>query len=214
MKQLLRITLLTAVAAMAAMPAWADAGTSALPKKMSGYDGWHGARIEKKTCRLILPRDFGRAPADLKLLQEMVRHGYNVDFDLECPEIMIPYAALDQIKRLAVEDQNRAAAELIVFEEEKGNFGLDGELAETFGGSYLFPVVLGYNKVAEIVPPKNEAKLATYLCTAYYNPSSGDLDLEGLKARLTAQKMQSFVRNIDRECARIEKEVNGFAGPQ
>ncbi len=218
MNRLLRITLSIILVAMAATPAWADGGKSGLPKKMSGFDGWHGAKMETKEapgCRLVLPRDFGKKLAELKLLQELASRGQTVDLDLNCAQIVVTYAALDQLKRLAVEDQNHDAAELIVFAEKTGKPGLDGEVAERFGAAYLFPVLLGYNKLAEIVTPQEEGRVAANVCEAYYNPSSGDLDLDiqGLKARLAAQKMQSFVQKIDRECARLEKEIND-TGPR
>ncbi len=208
MKQLLAVVVSIA---LLPMPAMAEGGKSGLPKKMSGFDGWHGARIDKKdapNCHLTLPRDFGKKPGELKLLQELAVQGMRVDVDMDCANTMIPYAALDQLKRLAIEDQNRAAAELIIYAQEKGDLGLDtsGERAEIFGGTYVFPVLLGYNNLAEIIPPQKQGQIATDVCMAYYNPSSDALDLKALKARLAAQKMQPLVQKIEKECKRIEKE--------
>ena len=206
MKTVLRIIVATLMLALAAAPAMAGEGKGGIPKKMSEFEGWHGARIEKTEdyCKVVLARDFGKTPADMRLLQQLTNHDREYGRDLDC---LAPYtAAWEQMRLLAVEDQNRAAAEFIVAARAQGRLDHMGEFAESFGELYLFPVLQKYNKVAELIPAQKEAGVATEVCLTYYNPSTGELDFKGLIKRLKANNMQSLVSKIEHECARIKKQ--------
>lgn len=203
----LRVLAATYVLMFSTLPATADD----FPKKLSEFEGWHGATIKKEgdVCTLVFPRNFGKSASELKLLREVANHSDKPKLDLNCM-LQANYAAWDQLRRLAIEDQNRAAAEMIIFAHDKGGLRIEGEFADLYGDTYLFPVLLGYKKLADIIPPKKESGVATNICLTYYNPSSNEnLDFEGLMRRLAADNMQSLIRKVKSECARIEKEVNG-----
>lgn len=178
-----------------------------LPAKVSGLNGWHGARIESKSCQLVFSPGFGKKPAELKLLQELQLHYLEIPYDLQCVDLEGGTTALNQIKQLAVSDQIGAAASLIVFGPHTGKLFIDGEVAETYGEDYLYPVLLEYKDLNRLIPDAKEAEVATDVCNTLYNPNTSEkFNFKGLIKHLKKKKMQSLVNKIKSECSRIEKE--------
>jgi hypothetical protein len=190
----------------------APAAAARLPAKSSGFEGWRGVKIQrglrcKNCCDLVFPADFGAKPDELKLLQEIV----TADIDHDLRDCMMPREedALDQIRRLAVDRQDRAAAEVLIRAKSEGGLDLSGgELSETFAASYLVPTLLKYRHVAQIVPPALEGHVATQVCAAAYGPAtSEDVDADAVAARLKASGAGSLAKRIVSTCKRMKKEM-------
>jgi hypothetical protein len=204
MKQTLR-ALLTAALAAASLQAIAGDVTG-LPKKVSQLNGWHGTRIQG--CELIFAPDFGKKPSEVNLLEELQRHYYDMKFDVAC-DVMADVTALDQLAKVAVQDQSRDAARLIVLGPYNGKLFLDGDLAESYGETYLYPVLLKYNDLEGLrIPKEKETKIAYQICMTAYNPSTGgDFSLDKLVTHLKEKKLHSLVNAISRQCAQVQKDV-------
>ncbi len=201
--------ILSAAIAISAMPALAGEGKTELPKKISQLDGWHGAKLEKgpEVCKLVFPRNFGKTPAEIKLLQVLAERYYEMDYDLECM-LQVNRAVLNQLTRLATEHQDRQAAALIVFAREAGQLKIEGEFSDVYDEAYLYPVLIKYKKLPELISPQKEASVANNVCMARYNPSSDAYkQYDALIKRLKTDNMQSLIQKIDRDCARIKKEM-------
>jgi hypothetical protein len=209
MKQLQQALAFLLMLAVTAATALAGSAGFGLPKKISGFEGWHGATIKKNgnICTLVFPRNFGKSATELNLLRQVANHYLEPEYDVDC-SLKVQYAAWDQLKRLAIEDQNPAAAEMIIFAHEKNGLTIMGEFGDVYGETYLFPVLLGYKKLAQLIPPSKEGEVATEVCMTYYNPSTDEgLDFDGLLKRLSARHMNSLIRKIKKECDRIKPEM-------
>jgi len=186
-------------------------GKYGLPRAVSGYEGWHGAHIDKHNmpmCELILPRGFGRQPEEFRLLLEMAHHGWDVSNDMGCAMQMGPEAAWKQILLLAVEDQNPAAAKVIVGGmEHTEQLGVDSDYATSFGEHYLYPLLLRYHDLAGLVPRHEEKNLARDVCATYFSPRTSEhLDLDGVKKRLKQKRMRSLLLLVNTTCARMANQ--------
>jgi hypothetical protein len=213
MKRELKIFFALLFAACAASSVQAADGDG-LPQTVSGYEGWHGAHIDRHAvpmCELILPRSFGQTPDEFRLLVEMVRHGWDVGNDQDCAMQMAPEAAWKRILQLAVEDQDSEAAKLIVGAMgHTEQLGLDSDDVATFGERYLYPLLLRYHDLAGLVPKQQEGNVARDVCMTYFSPrTSENLDLDGIRRRLRQQRMVSLLRKVDRTCAYMQKRSQG-----
>ncbi len=196
---------------MAAFAAIAAEETS-LPQKLSAYDGWHGAKIEMQRapmCKLVLPKGFGSNPAEFQLLLEMAKHNStDAEIDIDCEAQMVKVAAWDRVRQMAIQGQNRAAAVLILSAmENTEKLGIDGEFGETFGETYLYPVLLGYRNLSEVVTPKMEKDVAGDICSAYYTSDGNTMNLQTLKESFKKKNMLSLLNNLNRECKRFQQST-------
>lgn len=207
----MRGVLALGVAALVALPAHAG-GNVAGPERLSGLNGWHGVTVKREgeQCRVSFPKNFGATPPELGVLLRMANHDEKFR-DVDC--YVDIYAPLNQLKRLAVEEQNETAARLILFAPETGKLDIDGEVAEGFANDYQTPVLMGYKNLSAVIPGASEARLAQDVCTGmYYGDSENPPDENVLAARLNAAHMEALAAKVKRECAKAAKE--GGAGPK
>lgn len=212
MKKMLWLPI-AAVTVMLALPVHAG-GKDHLPRKLSRANGWHGFQLKREgnECTPTFPKNFGATPQELRFLEKLATLGDKFQ-DIDC--MLDVYAALDQIKRLAVEQQNAAAARLILFAPETGTFNLDGEVAEGFANLYQTPVLTGYNKLRALIPPAKEAALARDVCVGmFYGDTEEIPDEDALLAHLKAVHMQALAAKVKRGCDKEGKafEVDNAAG--
>lgn len=182
-----------------------------LPARSSGFEGWRGVKIQRgircrNCCDLVFPAEFGAKPDELRLLQEIVS---SQDIEHDFPDCMMPRweDALDQIKRLAIDHQDRAAAEVLTRAKSEGGLDLGGgELSETYAADYLIPTLLAYRRMSDILTPALEDHVATQVCAAAYGPATGeDIDVEAIVAQLQARS-SSLAKRIKSTCKRIHEE--------
>lgn len=193
------------IAAALALPARAG---DAMPARLSALSGWHGVQVkqEAEACTLAFPPQFGATRLELRFLVKLANQDVKFN-DLNC--MLDVYAPLDQLKRLAVEQQNEAAARLILFAPETGALGIDGEVAEGFANTYQTPVLMGYRKLSALIPPARQARLAQDVCVGMFSGDTETVpDQDALIAHLKAVHMEALAAQIRRECAREAKGQN------
>jgi len=172
---------------------------------VSQLNGWHGTRIVR--CQLIFAPDFGKKPDEVKLLQQFQLHEVDMKPDLKC-FVDLDTPTMQRLVKVAVQDQNRDAAEVIVLGPYNGKLFLDGGLAETYGEIYLYPVLLKYKDLKGLrIPKEKETEIAHTICMTRYNPETEDaFNFAKLVARLKQQKMDSLVKATNHDCARIKSD--------
>jgi hypothetical protein len=182
-----------------------DAG--ALPRFFTGFDGWRGFRVAKDAkgvSRLVFPPEFGRGnPEDLAIVTGLVGHG-GVDYDVEAAE-PIAYSAMAQLRRLAVEYQDRGAAEVIVHADTEGGLDLGGgELSEMLAYEMLAPLLVGYRDVKAVVPPALEDRVATVVCAGAFFAATGDaVDEKAVIRALEKRGDVSLAKKVRAACKKM-----------
>ncbi len=176
----------------------------AAPRRLSEFDGWRGFRLERDrdgAVTVVFPREFGRANAkDLAIVTRLITHGYDVDGDLS--PMSFEYPAIAQLRRLAVEYQDRAAAEVIVRADTEGGIDLGGgELSEEYAYELLAPLLVGYRDLASVLPKELEDRTAEAVCAGAYRSASGDaVDEQQVIRALEARGLRALAGKIRRAC--------------
>jgi hypothetical protein len=172
------------------------------PNKKSELDGWQGISMKKiapKGCELIFPNNFGhKNKKQLLILRELVNRSVNLEHDLDCA-LPIEYNALDQIKNLAINKQDKNAALMLLDWSTHGGFNLDGELAEEYVGEYEIPVLLKFKKLHSIVNDKNEQIIADDICN-WFDFNKDRKLLKTLLAAFRKNNLNNLADKIVRKC--------------
>lgn len=210
MKKTLWATSAVLAATMALMaPLPVRAGSNdAWPGKLSAANGWHGFQVKQEggQCTLAFSKNFGATAEELRVLVRLINHDEKFN-DTDCAVNV--YEPLDQLKHVAVAQQNAAAARLILFAPETGKLDIDGEVAESFANTYQTLVLMGYNKLRALIPPAQEATVARDVCVGmFYGDTEEVPDENALLARLKALHMELLAAKIKRECDKEEKEYS------
>lgn len=96
-----------------------------IPAKKSALDGWQGIKVKKcgsECCELVFPENFGLMnKQQLMILKELVSK--NIEHDVDCSMQVSTYA-LNQIRHLAVEKQDREAALMLLSPSQYNEFKL------------------------------------------------------------------------------------------
>jgi hypothetical protein len=147
------VFLLFVVLAKIALTSSAHAG---VPQSTSAFEGWQGVKIVygkrgPDTCDLRFPNEFGyRNGAQLQDLLTIIRGSPTVikhDFGCMAPPV---YYALDQLLKLAVEEQDLKAAHIILRPSFYGGLNLGGELAEGHTLDRKLPVLLKFKQIKSL----------------------------------------------------------------
>lgn len=213
MKRMPRNLIAAIVCLFIALPA-AAAPVDRMPAKLSAANGWHGLQLRQggATCGITFPKEFGAKPLELQFLEKIAEHDEKFN-DFQCG--LDPYAPLDQIKRVAVEQQNAAAARLMLYAPETGKLDLDGEVAETYANSYQTPLLMGYNDLKRLVPPAKQARVAQDVCVGmFFGDTDETPDLDALLARLKAMHMDAFAARVKAECDQQGKDAGADNAPK
>lgn len=202
--------------ALAASPASAGApapkaASSTLPAKTSGFDGWRGVKVQRglrcqNCCDLVFPPRFGATPEELALLQQIV--ATYVEDDLQ--GCMMPRVedTLDHLRRLAVEHQDRGAAEVLLRAKSPGGLDIpNAEAAQSYGATWLVPTLLGYRGLTELLTPELERHVAVQVCGAAFDPTGEDVDPGAIAAQLKARGATSLATRIVQTCKGMEQEL-------
>lgn len=147
------------------------ATSSGFPTTISAMDGWHGLRVTKSTvygqpqCNLKFPRRFGQTPEERRLLTYVVSQNMQINEQADCDTILLLYKALDQLRSLAMQEQDRNAAYLILHSGASDMpFNLDGEVAEAYFESYMLPVLEKYRNLRSVLDDKTETDISKDIC--------------------------------------------------
>jgi hypothetical protein len=184
-----------------------------LPSKKSGFDSLYKITIKKgmpceQCCKLIFPETFGLGNEhELHFLKEIVNNGFKIEHDVDC--IMpISQDALDHIKFLAIEKQDKKAAKILLYPPGHGGFDLGGgELAEIYGDEYVRPIVEKYKKLGELLDEKVNIYVADQLCYAWINPViDSNMDLAKLVLDLKKRNITALASRIESTCKKLESK--------
>ncbi len=179
---------------------------SALPLTTSGLNGFDGIKVQHLSdgkCQLSFPKGYGLSERQLINLVQMSNN--LVEHDIGC---MAPsaYHALNQIRRLATEEQNDSAADLLL----KNKFdGLGVSISEGFTEEYQIPVLLKYRKAKEYLSrypdiAKNmPLSLVHAICSEWgYSKESVKSLIDGLKSNGLDYLANNFKEECDDELER------------
>lgn len=178
-----------------------------IPKKKSELNGWQGLKIKKEgpnLCALVFPENYGMANKE----QLMVLRGLanaNLDHDLDCV-LQVNYAALNQIRFLAVEKQDADAATMLLNPKSYGGFELDGELAEEYAGEYQLPVLEKNRTLKALLEDKEIAEqLSDSLCSwvEVLGEKEGRSRVKKLVQRLKQESLTQFTDMLSSKCGRV-----------
>lgn len=196
--------------ALGASPARAGDVPASFPTKLPALVGWHGIQVAKSDfcpdcTKLVFPPRFGAADAaELKVLRILADSNPPVTITGDVEGLARPdHDAMDQLKRLAVEGQVRAAAEIILRADGPGSIDRGGgEGSEFHGEEYVVPTLLGFRRLTGVVGADLEDHVAEQVWIAVYNPSSdADLSCDRI-ARAVGQKgAAALARKIRKRCA-------------
>lgn len=177
-----------------------------LPKKKSELNGWQGLKIYKEgaeLCKLVFPENYGMANKEqLMVLREMANA--TLDHDIDCV-LQVNYAALDQIKLLAVDKQDADAAAMLINPKSYGGFELDGELAEEYAGEYQLPVLEKSRNLTTFLENKQVAEqLSDSLCSwvETLGEKEGRNRVKNLVQRLKKEKFLLFANMLSSKCGK------------
>ncbi len=178
-----------------------------MPKKKSELHGWQGLKIKKEgpnLCALVFPENYGLANKE----QLMVLRGLanaTLDHDLDCV-LQVNYAALNQIRFLAVEKQDVDAATMLLNPKSYGGFELDGELAEEYAGEYQLPVLEKNSTLKALLEDKEIAEqLSDSLCSwvEVLGEKEGRSRVKKLVQRLKKENLTQFTDTLSSKCGRV-----------
>lgn len=177
-----------------------------MPKKKSELSGWQGLKIMKEgpdLCTVVFPESYGMANKDqLTTLRDLANA--NLSHDLDC-ELQVNYAALNQIRFLAVERQDFEAATMLLNPKSYGGFELDGELAEEYAGEYQLPVLERNGKLQALLENKEIAEqLSDSLCSwvEVLGEKEGRNRVKKLVQRLKKENLLQFTNLLSSKCGK------------
>ncbi len=199
-----------AIATCSGICAAKEPGTP-LPGSTSGFQGWQGIKVVRgvrcpNCCDLVFPEKFGlHNSEELKLLRNIIQA--NIPHDMDC---LTPMAGdtMDHLRRLAVEHQDKDAAEVIL--QADGPRGVDlggGELSEVHAAQYLIPTLLGFTALKDLLTPGLEKHVALKVCAAAFNPgTSDDVDEKALVEKLRTRGATSLAHAVVAKCSEFAKK--------
>lgn len=177
-----------------------------LPKKKSELNGWQGLTIKKEgtgLCKLVFPENYGMANKEqLMVLRELANA--TLVHDIDCV-LQVNYAALDQIKLLAVDKQDVDAAAMLINPEGYGGFELDGELAEEYAGEYQLPILEKCSNLTNLLENKQvNEQLSDSLCSwvETLEEKEGRNRVNNLVQHLKKEKLFLFTNMLSLKCGK------------
>jgi len=177
-----------------------------IPANKSGLDGWQGVKVKKcgpECCELVFPRDFGLMnKQQLMILKELVSK--NLEHDVDC-SMQVSTDALNQIRYLAVEKQDRDAAMMLLSPSEYNGFNLDGELAEEYAGEYQLAVLEGYKDLNTILDKTISEDVSTSVCSwaEVLGEKAGSKRLKKLIPILKSQNHNELAGMLSEKCKAV-----------
>jgi hypothetical protein len=172
---------------------------------------WNGIGIKGGVdctcCGLVFPKGFGKAEGELALLREIAEGkgraaglGCNFAYKLEVFEHLI---------RLAIDEKVDAAAMMVLQADADGGIPLGGgELSETVGSRFMFPVLRGRPDLGDRLAPALQQHVATKICVgSLFSPSQPPLEVEGVIGELRRVGMEKLAARVREVCARMTEEL-------
>lgn len=177
-----------------------------IPAKKSALDGWQGIKVKKcgaECCELVFPDNFGLMNRQqLMTLKELVSK--NIEHDVDC-SMQISTYALNQIRHLAVEKQDRDAAMMLLSPSEYNGFNLDGALAEEYAGEYQLAVLEGYKDLNAILDKTISEDVSTSVCSwaEALGDKAGSKRLKKLIPILKSQNYNELAGMLSEKCKAV-----------
>jgi hypothetical protein len=174
---------------------------------------WQGIGLRQvpdceRCCGLVFPEKFGvRSDDELALLKEIAM-GEGRATELGC-HFQYGKQVLAQLRKIAIADQSRGAASIILHAGSEGGVDLGGgELAETFGAEFLAPVLESQTDLKGLLDPALEQEVATRLCGSAYSVVPGQtVDIERIVTSLRTRGLATLSTQIRTTCAKISQEL-------
>jgi hypothetical protein len=113
------------------------------------------------------------------------------------------YAALSQLLVLAVNNQDATAAHVLLYEGTiQAPFNLDGEVAESYTGEYIIPVLEGFQGLSTVLDQSREDIIAKGICAnlLWYKDNQDT----SLKTRIETLIMKLNERGMGRLAGQIQ----------
>ena len=184
-----------------------DAGKAIqIPVKKSALDGWQGIKVKKcgsACCELVFPESFGlKDKRQLMALKALVRA--NLEDDVNCSMQVSTYA-LNQIRYLAIEKQDRDAAIMLLSPSQYGGFNLDGELAEEYAGEYELAVLEKYHNLGSILNKSISEDVSTSVCSwaEVLGEEAGSRRLKQLIPVLKSKNLNELNQMLSEKCRAV-----------
>ena len=177
-----------------------------IPAKKSALDGWQGIKVKKcgsACCELVFPERFGlKNKQQLIVLKDLVSK--NIEHDVDCSMQVSTYA-LNQIRFLAVEKQDRDAAMMLLSPSQYNGFNLDGELAEEYAGEYQLAVLEGYQDLNAILDKTTSEDVSTAVCSwaEVLGEKAGSARLKKLVPALKSKNLNELAQMLSEKCKAV-----------
>jgi hypothetical protein len=177
-----------------------------IPAKKSMLAGWHGIKVKKcgsECCELVFPENYGLMnKQQLMTLKELVSK--NIEHDVDCSMQVSTYA-LNQIRHLAVEKQDRDAAMMLLSPSQYNGFNLDGELAEEYAGEYQLAVLEGYQSLNSILDKTISEDVSTSVCSwvEVLGEKAGAKRLRKLVPVLKSKNLGDLAQMLSEKCKAV-----------
>ncbi len=184
-----------------------DAGQAIqIPAKKSALDGWQEIKVKKcgsACCELVFPESFGlKNKQQLLALKALV--STNIEHDVDCSMQVSTYA-LNQIRYLAIEKQDRDAALMLLSPSQYGGFNLDGELAEEYAGEYELAVLEKYHDLGSILDKSISEDVSTSVCSwaEVLGEEAGSKRLKKLLPVLKSKNLNELTQMLSEKCRAV-----------